>query len=306
VDGLPEYRQYLASSPGLRLQDIWAYQPHTAGCLEDVEDSIDQDVKWLEKRGGEERLGYPTQKPVGLLRRIIESACPSKGVVLDPFCGCGTTIEAAHQLKRHWIGIDITHLAIALIKYRLSDSLRLKEGRHYRIVGEPATVAEAAALARQDRFEFQKWALSLVPRAYPTQESGADAGVDGLVRFNDDPRVAPKKCVIQVKSGAPKLGELRDFAHVIRREKATLGLYITLEEPTAKMRQEADTLGFYTTPLGGRKLPVLQLRTIAQLLVDEGFEIPESAVALGVKRAGDKSSPEVEQPDLLRENGLDA
>ena len=301
---MPTYRQYLHLSPGLPIQDIWAYQPHTQGTLATTDEGIDEDVRWLIAHGDAERLGYPTQKPAGLLRRIIESACPPKGVVLDPFCGCGTTIEAAHQFKRHWIGIDITHLAVALIKYRLSDSLRLKQGRHYRVVGEPATVAEAEALAQQNRFEFQKWALSLVPRAYPTAGGGADAGVDGLVRFNDDPRVAPKKCVIQVKSGAPKLGELRDFAHVIRREKATLGLFILLAEPTAKMRQEADTMGFYTTPLGGRKLPVFQIRTVAQLLAGEGFEIPESAVALGVKRATDKSTP-AEQPDLLRENGLE-
>ncbi|MBI3876694.1 MAG: restriction endonuclease, partial [Verrucomicrobia bacterium] len=264
------------------------------------DECIDQDVKWLEKRGGDERLGYPTQKPVGLLHRIIEASSNKGDIVLDPFCGCGTTIEAAHRLKRKWIGIDITHLAIALIKYRLSDTLKLKEGKHYQVHGEPATTAEAIALAAQDRYEFQKWALSLVPRAFPFQDKrGADTGVDGIVRFNDDPRVEPKKCVIQVKSGALKLGEVRDFAHVIKREKATVGLFICLNEPTDKMRLEAEALGFYTTPLGGKKIPVFQIRTVEQLLAGQGFQIPESAVTIGVKRAADKSAPEAEQSDLL-------
>lgn len=297
---LPTYRQYLKSSPGIPLSDLWAYQPHTRGVLEGTDEAIDEDVRWLVAHGDPERLGYPTQKPLGLLKRIINSTCPEQGVVLDPFCGCGTTIEAAHQLKRRWIGIDITHLAIALIKYRLSDSLRLKEGRHYQVHGEPKTTAEAHMLAAQDRYEFQKWALSLVPRAFPFQaRKGADTGVDGLVRFNDDPRVEPKRCVIQVKSGTLKLGEVRDFAHVIRREKATLGLFICLEEPTEKMRLEAEAMGFYTTPLGGKKLPVFQIRTVDELLAGKGFEIPESALTIGVKRASDKSAPEGQQAGLL-------
>lgn len=298
-ESLPTYRQYLKSSPGMPLQDIWGYQPHTRGTLEGVEEGIDEDVRWLVSQGDPERLGYPTQKPIGLLRRIIASACPLHGLVLDPFCGCGTTIEAAHQLKRKWIGIDITHLAVALIKYRLSDSLKLKDGKHYHVIGEPSTTAEAEILAGQDRDEFQRWALSLVPRAFPFQnKKGADTGVDGLVRFNDDPRVEPKKCVIQVKSGAPKLGETRDFAHVIRREKATLGLFITLSEPTEKMQLEAGAMGFYTSPLGGKKIPVFQIRTVAQLLAGQAFQIPESAVAIGVKRATDKTEAMGEQTDL--------
>lgn len=301
-DSLPTYRQYLKSSPGMPLQDIWSYQPHTRGVLEGTEQAIDEDVRWLVSQGDPERLGYPTQKPVGLLKRIISSACPPGGIVFDPFCGCGTTIEAAHQLKRKWIGIDITHLAIALIKYRLSDGLSLKDGKHYQIIGEPGTTAEAEALAEQDRDEFQRWALSLVPRAFPFQDKkGADSGVDGLVRFNDDPRVEPKKCVIQVKSGLPKLGEVRDFAHVIRRENATLGLFIMLQEPTEKMQIEADALGFYTTPLGKKRMPVFQIRTVGQLLAGQGFQIPESALAIGIKRATDKTPAVAEQSDL---NGL--
>jgi DNA modification methylase len=299
-ESLPTYRQYLKASPGLPLQDIWAYQPHTQGVLEGTDEGIDEDVRWLVAQGDPERLGYPTQKPVGLLKRIIESACPAGGIVLDPFCGCGTTIEAAHHLKRRWIGIDITHLAIALIKYRLSDTLKLKEGKHYEVIGEPTTSAEAAALAAQDRHEFQKWALSLVPRAFPFQaQKGADTGIDGIVRFNDDPRVEPKKCVIQVKSGAPKLGEVRDFAHVIRREKATLGLFITLEPPTEKMRIESESLGFYTTPLGGKRIPILQTRTIEQLLAGEAFDVPESAVTIGVKKGTDRTHPDMLQDALL-------
>jgi site-specific DNA-methyltransferase (adenine-specific) len=298
-DSLPTYRQYLKTSPGMPLQDLWTYQPHTRGVLEGSDEAIDEDVRWLVSQGDPERLGYPTQKPVGLMKRIIASACPPNGIVFDPFCGCGTTIEAAHHLKRKWVGIDITHLAIALIKYRLSDALKLKEGKNYHVVGEPSTTAEAEALAAQDRNEFQRWALSKVPRAFPFQDKkGADSGVDGIVRFNDDPRVEPKKCVIQVKSGLLKLGEFRDFAHVIHREKATLGLFICLQEPTEKMQQEADAMGFYTTPLGKKKIPIFQIRTIGQLLAGENFQVPENAVAIGVKRAADKTAAAEEQSDL--------
>src|SRR5207244_10054637 len=140
--------------------------------------------------------------------------------------------------------IDITHLAIALIKYRLSDSFRFKEKRDYDVIGEPTTTTEAEALALQDRDEFQKWAVGLVPRAFPYQDKkGADSGIDGILRFRDDPREEPKKNVIQVKSGKLTLSAVRDFAHVIDREKATLGLFISLEEPTKPMRQEADKMG---------------------------------------------------------------
>jgi DNA modification methylase len=266
--GFPQFKRMLDEQPGVSLQDLWT------------------DIKPLS--GGEkERLGYPTQKPLALLERIIESSSNKGDVVLDPFCGCGTAVVAAQKLKRKWIGIDITHLAIALIKYRLSDSFRLKEKRDYDVIGEPTTAAEAEALALQDRDEFHKWAVGLVPRAFPFQDKkGADTGIDGILRFRDD-NSEPKKNVIQVKSGKLTLSAVRDFAHVIDREKATLGLFITLDAPTKPMQLEADKMGFYTTPLGNRKIPRFQIRTVEQLLNDQLFDIPQTAELTGVKTAAE-------------------
>ncbi len=247
---------------------------------------------------GKERLGYPTQKPLALLERIIQASSNEGDIVLDPFCGCGTAVVAAHKLKRQWIGIDITHLAIALIKYRLSDMLDLKEGKDYRVIGEPTTVDDARALALQDRDEFQKWAIGLIPRAFPYQQKkGADTGIDGMLHFTDNPREHPKKVVIQVKSGRVGVKDIRDFRGVLERERATLGLFITLEPPTREMVREAEQAGFYTTPLGNFRLQRLQMRTVGELLEGRGFEIPAAALLAGVQPA-ERVQVESCQPEL--------
>jgi site-specific DNA-methyltransferase (adenine-specific) len=162
----------------------------------------------------------------------------------------------------------------------------LKEGKDYRVVGEPTTVAEARALAHQDRDEFQKWAIGLIPRARPYQDrKGKDTGIDGVLYFLDNPREHPKKVVIQVKSGRVGVKDIRDFRGVLEREGATLALFVSLEPPTRDMIQEAAQAGFYTTPLGNLRLPRLQIRTIEQLLRGEGFEIPGAALLRGVATA---------------------
>ncbi len=247
---------------------------------------------WSDIRGfgtrtaAKELLGYPTQKPLALLERIIQASSNEGDIVLDPFCGCGTAVVAAQKLNRRWIGIDITHLAIALIKYRLSDMFDLHEGRDYRVVGVPTTEADARALAQRDRDEFQRWAISLIPRARPFQEKkGADTGIDGILYFIDDPKQPPKRVLIQVKSGKVGVKEIRDFRGVIEREGATLGFFVSLEEPTAPMVQEAEQAGFYTTPLGNRKIPRLQIRTVGQLLAGEEFLLPITAYLHGVAQA---------------------
>jgi site-specific DNA-methyltransferase (adenine-specific) len=263
---MPRLKRYLDESQGNPIQDmIIDIQPISAHARE--------------------RLGYPTQKPLALLERIIQASSNEGDVVLDPFCGCGTAIVAAEKLRRQWIGIDITHLAIALIKYRLSDMFGLQERKDYQVIGEPTTEAEARALAQQDRDEFQKWAIGLIPRARPYQEKkGADTGIDGVLRFQDDPK-AVKTALIQVKSGKVGVEQVRDFAHVVNREGATLGLFLTLEPPTSKMLEEAGKLGFYITPLGNIRIPRLQIRTVAQLLAGEGFQIPSTALLMGVAQA---------------------
>lgn len=272
--GQEPYKVYL--SEGRRMGDVWELPIINASA--------------------KERLGYPTQKPLALLERVIAASANAGDVVLDPFCGCGTTIMAAQKLGVNWVGIDITHLAISLIKYRLGDGYGLVEEKDYAVIGEPTTVAEARALALADREEFQKWAIGLIPRARPSQDKkGADRGVDGVLFFKDDHR-DPKKCVIQVKSGHVKVGDIRDFRGVIDRERATLGLFVTLESPTGPMQQEADSFGFYTTPLGNRRLTRLQVRTIAQLLGWNSFDIPSAAMLSGVGRAEavENGSPQVD------------
>ena len=182
-----------------------------------------------------ERLGYPTQKPIALLERIIQASSAPGDVVLDPFCGCGTTIAAAQKLGRRWVGIDITHLSIALQKYRLK---QMFPDVTFKVVGEPTSISGARQLAEEDRFQFQWWALSLI-RARPyggsssgkTGKKGADKGIDGLISFIDDNTGKVKQVIVQVKSGKVNSRDIRDLVGTLDRESAAIGVFLTLEEP---------------------------------------------------------------------------
>ena len=272
---LPTYRQYLHRSLGQPLQDLWAFQPHTKGCLYGTDDGIDEDTRWIPPRDKKERLGYPTQKPVGLLERIIQSSSNQGDVILDPFCGCGTAVAAAQKLNRRWIGIDITHLAVALMKNRLKTGFDLAAGKDYKVVGEPVDVGSAKALAEQDRFQFQYWAMSLL-EALPRgdEKKGADRGIDGVVHFVDGPKRKMEKAIVQVKSGKVSSPHIRDLKGTMEREKAALGLFITLEEPTREMEKEAVSAGFYHSELWQRDYPKLQIRTVGELMEGKAFEMP--------------------------------
>ena len=254
--GVPRYKIYLDESRGRSLQDIW----------DDV-----APVHQLPK----ERLGYPTQKPAALLERIVQASSNEGDVVLDPFCGCGTAVAAAEKLKRRWTGIDVTHLAVALMKNRLKTAFDIVPGRDYEVVGEPADVGGAHALAEQDRYQFQFWAMSLL-EAFPREQAkrGADRGIDGVVYFIDGPRRSPQKAIVQVKSGRVSSPLIRDLKGTVEREKAALGLFITLEEPTRDMRTEAVSAGFYRSEVWQRDFPKLQIRTVEELLDGRGFELP--------------------------------
>lgn len=266
-DGLPTYKQYLDASPGMPIQDIWAYQPHTRGVLHETTEGLDEDVRWLIAQGDPERLGYPTQKPAGLLSRIIQSSCPDDGVVLDPFCGCGTTVSAAQALGRKWIGIDITHLAITLIKHRLRDSYG--DDMEFDVIGEPVALGGAKDLAASDPYQFQWWALGLVGARPQEQKKGADKGIDGRLYFHDAPGKKTKQIIISVKAGKTGVAHVRDLRGVLDREKAEIGVLISLQEPTQPMRTEAASGGFYGSPWGQH--PKIQLLTITELL--EGAQI---------------------------------
>ena len=225
------------------MQDIWAYQPYTEDMLWNTDEAIDEDVKWIQRN---ESLGYPTQKPEGLISRIISTSCPPDGVVMDPFCGCGTAVAAAERLNRRWIGIDITHLAITLIRHRLHDAFG-EELRPYEVIGEPKDLPSAEALALQDRYQFEWWALGLVDaRPARDRKKGADAGIDGYINFFDDNSGKPRRIVVQVKSGGVQRNQIATLKSDMEREKADLALFVTLKPPTRPMRQEALEAGFYT------------------------------------------------------------
>ena len=196
-------------------------------------------------------------------------------MVLDPFCGCGTTVAAAHNLKRNWLSIDITQLAVALMKNRLKTAFDLLPGKYYDVVGEPVDVGSVRALAKQDRYQFQYWATSLL-EALPRDQGkrGADRGIDGILHFIDGPRRTPKRAIVQVKSGHVEVSLVRDLKGNVGRENAALGLFIMLEQPSREMRNKAVSAGFYHSELWQRDYPNIQLRTVGELLEGRGFEIP--------------------------------
>jgi SAM-dependent methyltransferase len=250
--GWPQEKRYRDDLKGRAVADLW--------------DDIDR-INPV----GRERLGYPTQKPVALLERIILASTNEGDVVLDPFCGCGTTIEAAQKLGRRWIGIDITHLAITLIKHRLRDAFGSEVT--YDVLGEPVSVPDAEALAEQEPYQFQWWALGLVGARPTEQKKGADRGIDGRLYFHDAPDGKTKQVIFSVKAGQLHATYVRDLRGVVEREKAEIGVLISMNEPTAAMRKEAASAGFYEAPTGSRH-PRLQLLTVAELLGGKGIDYP--------------------------------
>ena len=273
--GTPCYKRYLDEMPGVSLQNDWT------------------DIRPASRS---ESLGYPTQKPEALLERIIQASSNEGDVVLDPFCGCGTAVAVAQKLKRQWIGIDITHLAVALMKNRLKTAFNIDPGKDYRIVGEPEDPGSAHALWEQDPYQFQYWAVSLL-EAQPqsAQKKGADRGIDGLLYFIDGPKRTPHKVVVQVKGGHVSAPQVRDLKGTMEREKAAMGLFITLNESTAPMRTEAVTAGYHHSDLWQRDYPRIQIRTVSELLSGQGFELP---TRLPSYTAAERHSQEGEQGKL--------
>jgi len=256
-DGKPSlngYKQYLSDSKGMPLQTIWADIPNVTGI-------------------SREKLGYPTQKPEALLERIILSSSNEGDVVLDPFCGCGTAVAVAHRLKRRWIGIDITHLAVNLMKHRLLNTFGESVTKEYRVIGEPVDLEGARQLASDDPYQFQWWALGLVGARPVEQKKGADRGIDGRIYFHEGNPADIKQIILSVKAGA-NIG--RHFVHelrgVVEREGAAIGVLITMAKPTQPMREEAASAGFYTSPWGTHAR--LQILTVAELLDGKRIDAP--------------------------------
>ena len=257
--GMVYEKRYLSDSKGVSVQDWW--------------DDISM-LRGIKDTG--ERLGYPTQKPEALLERIVKTGSDEGDVVLDPFCGCGTAIAVAQKSKRHWIGIDITHLAVNLIKKRLLDHFGEEVRKTYDIVGEPVSIKDATELARQDPFQFQAWALGLVgARVATSSKRGADKGIDGRLFFHDDKSGKSKQIVLSVKAGENvNVAQLRDLRGVLDREKAEIGVLITMEAATKPMLKEAADAGFYKSPHLEEKFPRIQILTVEQLLGGEQMKYP--------------------------------
>jgi site-specific DNA-methyltransferase (adenine-specific) len=276
-NGIPRLKRYLDESGGLPVQDIWT------------------DIEAL-RSWHKERLEYPTQKPETLLERIIRTSSNEGDLVLDPFCGCGTAVAVAERLKRRWIGMDITHLAIALIKQRLFDTFA-DELSPYEVIGEPVDVPGAEALARQNRHEFERWALGLVyARPAKDKVKGPDAGIDGVIHFNDNPSGKYKKVVIQVKSGHVSVTHVRDLKGVMEREKAAIGALITLKSPTRQMREEAAEARHYEPEsLLGLRFPRLQILTIAELFAGNTLLYPRLGTGTFKKAPRQRKGPSPEE-----------
>ncbi len=278
---IPREIRYLDETSGIPIGTIWT------------------DVHPINSQA-HERLGYPTQKPLALLERIIQASSKPGDLVLDPFCGCGTAIAAAQKLGRKWIGIDITHLSIALQKYRLE---AMFPGIKYKVVGEPKDIGAARQLASEDRYQFQWWALSLI-RARPLggQEGsregkkGSDKGIDGVIAFIDDNTGKAKRVLVQVKSGHVKSGDIRDLKGTLQRESAAISVFITLEKPSQDMTTEAVSAGFYYSPGWNKDYPRIQILTIEELLHNAEVKMPPQFGTF--KQAQRVQQTEVQQGEL--------
>lgn len=279
-DKRPRLKRYLNEMKGRIFDNIWT------------------DIHPVNSQA-KERLDYPTQKPVSLLERIINASSNPGDIVLDPFCGCGTAIAAAQKLGRSWLGIDVTHLSIALQKYRLKDMFNLDPVKDYAVIGEPEDVGSARQLANDDRYQFQWWALSLL-RAKPLggQEGskqgkkGSDKGIDGVINFLDDNSGKPKRVLVQVKSGKVKSGDIRDLVGTLQREQAAMGIFLTLEPPSRDMTTEAVTAGFYHSDGWHTDFPRLQIVTVEELLHGKTVKMPP---AFGTFKQADKVKPDAPQ-----------
>lgn len=275
-NGRIQRRRFLEELKGKPVQNLW------------------DDIDMISSQSAE-RLGYPTQKPVALLERIVSASSNEGDVVLDPFCGCGTTIAAAQKLNRQWIGIDITHLSVGLQKLRLKDSFgltALTESQadkykndlppdKYKVVGQPEDLEGAKELAEKDKYGFQWWVLPLIgAKAFGSEagkregKKGADGGIDGNIVFTDDNSGKAKRVVVSVKGGHVNVSHIRDLGHVVEREKAAIGVYLTLEPPTKPMIEEAAKAGFYHSDRWNRDYPRLQILTVQDILNGKTVQMP--------------------------------
>jgi DNA modification methylase len=301
----PALKRYLDEQKGNIITNIWT------------------DIPPLSAQA-KERLGYPTQKPLALLERIINASSNENDIILDPFCGCGTAIHAAEKLGRNWVGIDITHLVISLMEKRLKDAfpdqkiqdeetseLITVKGIEFEVEGTPKDLASAQDLFNRDPYQFPWWAVSLVnAQPYQGKKKGSDTGIDGIIYFKDckdsmknKEKTTIEKIIVSVKGGK-NVGAamIRDLAGTITANKAKIGLFITLNPPTKPMLQEAAKAGFYQAG-NGQNYPIIQILTIEELLLGnkkaEYFDL--SRGELTFKKAQKEAKINFTQPSLFEE-----
>jgi site-specific DNA-methyltransferase (adenine-specific) len=273
---VPSCIRYLDEMPGAPIQEIITDIP-----------PLSSDSK--------EKLGYPTQKPLALLERIIQASSKPNDVVLDPFCGCGTAIEAAEKHERQWICIDITFLAINLVEQRIRSGARTLDDSSIKIIGIPKDLESAKALAVKDKFQFQFWAVSLLS-ARPREESkkDGDKGIDGVILFNDEGvHAKSKKIIISVKGGDhvnPSM--IRDLRGVMERENAPMGIFLTLAKPSKQMLEEAHKAGRYIPPIekAGESHPGVPKESYPRIqivTIEDLFEGRKPKIPIDIKQGGD-------------------
>lgn len=261
-------RQYLDKTEGRMVSDVW----------NDI-------MSFQQASTSSEILGYPTQKPEALLERIIKASSKEGDLVLDPFCGCGTTVAVAERLKRNWVGIDVAMLAINLVAHRLRDGLGVGRNEIF-IDGKPKDLAGAKALAEKDRFAFEYWILDLVnavPAQSKTKENmrGADKGIDGIITIVKAVKDGQKelgRVLVQVKSGGIHRDDIATLKSDVQRENAEAGVFITLEKPTQPMKTEAVEAGTFRVGYSAENLPKIQIMTVEDLLNGKKPDLPPAAV----------------------------
>jgi adenine specific DNA methylase Mod len=278
--GVPREKRFIDEQEGVPISSVWT------------------DVSPI-NAVAQERLGYPTQKPVALLERIVAASSMPGDVVLDPFCGCGTAIHAAERLGRRWIGIDVTHLSIALIERRLRDAFP-GIGARYTVEGTPKDLAGALDLAARDKYQFQWWAVGQVgARPYKGKKKGADGGIDGILYFKADRRT-DRAAVVSVKGGETVgVGAVRDLVGVLDRERghAELAILLCAALPTRAMEKEAAAAGFYTCEAG--TFPRVQIVTLAEIFQGRLPKLPFGWSGGTFKAAAREDLSEARQHELL-------
>jgi DNA modification methylase len=252
---VPERKQYLEGGKGIPLQSLWA------------------DIVEINPMAAE-RLGYPTQKPVALLERIISASSNEGDVVLDPFCGCGTTIDAAQRLGRKWIGIDVTYIAVDLIEKRLLHAFGQSINKSYAVYGIPRDIEGAQALFSHSPFDFERWAVSQVD-AQPNEKQVGDKGVDGVARFYIDTKGGIGRLLVSVKGGKTVTPQfVRDLIGTVQTQKAEMGVLITMATPSKGVVDAVNHGGNYIWPANNATFPRIQVITVAELLAGKRPKTP--------------------------------